>query len=125
MKLSNYVTISLIVVLVAIGYFFKLEREANAEARKELSIALAVNQAQEEALAQMQEFKEQQERALAAMADSSAEIAKLRKTVFSSMNKVVATNEDFRKWFVLALDRDAIRLYNEVGHGGIDQSVGK
>lgn len=125
MKLSNYFIVIMLIATAVFGYLAKIEREANLATQQELAVAMAINKSQEETILQIQKYQESQDRALSAMADSSAAIDKLRRTLTNSTNRVIASNEEFRRWFTLALDRDAVRLYNETRRISVEQDGGK
>ena len=123
--IQTYVIGALVIVLVVAGYFYKEERVAHQESIKSLAVAVEVNKANEAAIAKYKEFKAAQDKALDKMAESNEAMEKLRKSLTSSVNKLVATNEKFREWFLIAVDSDAIRVYNETRHISVKSDPGE
>lgn len=117
---QNYVIMALVVALALTGYMFKQEREAHIQTEKSLAVVAEVNKANAEALEQMKQLQAQQEKAFTEFANSSKAIDKLRRTVNTATTKLVADNEIFRSWFTLAVNADAIRLYNETRNNNRD-----
>lgn len=108
-------------ILVFIALFlssatlYSCERSERLAVEKELTVVKEVNKTNDEAIKTLKKYQESTNAALAAFIDSKEDIEKLRKSLTASIQKLLTTNEDFRKWFMSTVPVDAVRLYNETG----------
>lgn len=115
---SKILMIACLALALTAGWFsyqLSTQKKLLVKTQSELAVTVAVNKMNEGVISQLEEQKQLQDQTLLALSQNKEEIDKLRKSMVSSLNKVIATNEDFRNWFATRLDINAIRLYNESG----------
>lgn len=118
MNITGYIAIGVVFILLALGALYNCERKARLQAEKDLAVAIEVNKNNAAYIEQMNKFKEQTEQALKQYDESKKDLEQVLSAVNESTKKILATNEEFRKWFSSTVPADAIRLYNKTKRTG-------
>lgn len=117
---STWIIAGLVSICLLCGVLVKCERDARVEVEKELAIAQEVNKANDEALKKLNKIQETTDAAIASFINNKEDIEKLRKSLTASIQRLLTTNEDFRKWYSATLPSDVIRVYNETARTAPD-----
>lgn len=113
MNITDYIAIAGIFGALIFATLYYSERNYRLQAQADLAVSVHVNKDNEVYLDQMRQFKTQTEQALKQYEESLNVIVQGLNEVNESTKKVLATNEEFRKWFNSAIPDDAVRLYNK------------
>ena len=107
----------LLSLLIITSIFYKFERDERVQAEKNAAIAVTTNEANVKALNELQQWRYVLEKSSEQLAAERKEIDKLRKELRSSMQQILKSNNEARKWADTPVPIEFIRMFNDARNG--------
>lgn len=104
-------------LLIITSIFYKFERDERVQAEKNAAIAVTTNEANVKALNELQQWRYVLEKSSEQLAAERKEIDKLRKELRSSMQQILKSNNEARKWADTPVPIEFIRMFNDARNG--------
>ena len=104
-------------LLIITSIFYKFERDERVQAEKNAAIAVTTNEANVKALNELQQWRYVLDKSSEQLAAERKEIDKLRKELRSSMQQILKSNNEARKWADTPVPIEFIRMFNDARNG--------
>ena len=124
MNVSTTIIALLVLALCCLGALYQCERDQRVAAEKELSVAIEANEANTKAIQLLNEAQQTNDKAISTLLKDKEDIDHLRRSLNSSIQKLIINNEDFQKWASTRIPDDAVRMFNETSDDSSASSGG-